>query len=141
MLAGILQSRLLSTWYPVSLGRQHSRPKIRAVHAALYSDGSLTEQPQRPSKSSSKRKAEHLKSLAKQLCRLGPRQLQAVSPILEAEPELVEAISTAKGIDATNQGRKRQEGYVGKLLTSLSIEQQEELHQQLNGMRKKSDRT
>ena len=39
------------------------------------------------------------------------------------------------------QGRKRQEGYVGKLLTSLSTEQQDELHQQLNGMRKKSDRT
>ena len=47
--------------------------------------------------------AEHLKSLAKQLCRLGPRQLQTVSPILEAEPDIVEAISTAKGIDATNQ--------------------------------------
>lgn len=47
--------------------------------------------------------AEHLKSLAKQLCRLGPRQLQTVSPILEVEPEILEAISTAKAIDATNQ--------------------------------------
>jgi len=39
------------------------------------------------------------------------------------------------------QGRKRQEGYIGKLLMSLSSEQQEEIDRQLNGMRKKSNRT
>ena len=47
--------------------------------------------------------AEHLRSLARELVKLGPRQLQAVSPVLETDAELVEAISTAKGITPTNQ--------------------------------------
>ncbi len=47
--------------------------------------------------------AEHLRSLARELVKLGPRQLQAVSPVLETDAELLEAISTAKGITPTNQ--------------------------------------
>lgn len=138
MLLGVLNSRLLST---VPLGRQHLRSKLKPLVGALSSDDRLTLEVSRPSKSSSKRKAERLKSLGKELVKLGPRQLQAVSPVLELEPELLEAISTAKGISPTNQGRKRQEGYIGKLLMSLPSEQQEELDRHLNGMRKKSDRT
>lgn len=111
--------------------------------------------------------AEHLKSLAKELCTLGPKQLKGISSILE--PDQLEAISTAKGIDATNQvcslrmhrqsvpllaractfeklwlmvqGRRRQVGFIGKLLASLSDEQQQDLDNQLNLMRKKADRT
>ena len=47
--------------------------------------------------------AEHLKKLAKELTSLSKRQLEAVSPVLEAEPELFEAISIAQGINPTNQ--------------------------------------
>lgn len=39
------------------------------------------------------------------------------------------------------QGRKRQEGYIGKLLMSLSPEQQEELDNLLNSMRRKAHKT
>lgn len=137
-LLSMLHARLL---YTAPRCRQHMRSKTRLVADALHLNESLTVEQPRPSKTASKRQAEHRKSLAKQLCQLGSRQLQTVSSILEEEPELLEAISTAKGIDATNQGRKRQEGYVGKLLMSLSPEQQDELHHLLNGMRKKSDRT
>ncbi|DBB06261.1 TPA: hypothetical protein ACH3X1_011839 [Trebouxia sp. C0004] len=130
--------RLLSTVTP---GRQRLVSRPPPAVAALWSDDRLTSEVLKPSKSSSKRKAEHLRSLARELVKLGPRQLQAVSPVLETDAELLEAISTAKGITPTNQGRKRQEGYIGKLLMSLSSEQQEEIDRQLNGMRKKSDRT
>ncbi|DBA77270.1 TPA: hypothetical protein ACH3X2_008464 [Trebouxia sp. C0005] len=130
--------RLLSTATP---GRQRVGSRPPPAIAALWSDDRLTSEVLKPSKSSSKRKAEHLRSLARELVKLGPRQLQAVSPVLETDAELLEAISTAKGITPTNQGRKRQEGYIGKLLMSLSSEQQEEIDRQLNGMRKKSNRT
>ena len=62
--------------------------------------------------------AEQLKSLAKQLCKLGPRQLRAVSSILEAEPEIVEAIATAKTIEATNQVGCHRQSVVQTLHTS-----------------------
>ncbi|KAL0017877.1 hypothetical protein WJX77_003487 [Trebouxia sp. C0004] len=99
--------RLLSTVTP---GRQRLVSRPPPAVAALWSDDRLTSEVLKPSKSSSKRKAEHLRSLARELVKLGPRQLQAVSPVLETDAELLEAISTAKGITPTNQGRKRQEG-------------------------------
>ncbi len=64
--------------------------------------------------------AEHLKSLAKELVRLGPKQLQAVSPILEPEVELLEAISTAKGITPTNQVNTSSHGLMDSV-DSISV--------------------
>lgn len=112
---------------------------MRDVGCAL-ADGDSLANITKPSKSATKRQAEHLQKIAKELVGLGPRQLQAVSPVLDAEPELHEAISIAKGINRTNQGRKRQENYIGKLLMTLSVEQQEELDASLNSMRKKPNR-
>jgi len=131
--------RLQANWRcNANLVHRHFRLATRA-HSDLSSPDLAVPPSARPSKASSKRKAEHLKSLAKELCTLGPKQLKGISSILE--PDQLEAISTAKGIDATNQGRRRQVGFIGKLLASLSDEQQQDLDNQLNLMRKKADRT
>ena len=103
----------------------HAQRIVRGVGRAL-ADGDSLANITKPSKSATKRQgerrtrekfspptlcfdcyfaasAEHLQKVAKELVGLGPRQLQAVSPVLDAEPDLHEAISIAKGINRTNQ--------------------------------------
>ncbi|KAK9824610.1 hypothetical protein WJX72_011698 [[Myrmecia] bisecta] len=88
-------------------------PKCKLkVSAARYANKGVTIE--RPSKNAGKREAKRMLDASRDLCQLSPKQLGVVAPLLSED--LVEAIAIARTINGRNQGRRRQEGLVGKLL-------------------------
>ncbi|EFJ46469.1 hypothetical protein VOLCADRAFT_105461 [Volvox carteri f. nagariensis] len=103
--------------------RQRARAPVFAVHALYnFAESAEVRVPgQRRNRGLLKKEAREIMDVVRGLTSMSPKQLAAVSHMLP--PGAVEAVGVAARLPRSNQGRKRQEGLVAKMLRGQLTEQ------------------